>query len=259
MTHRFTARARCVLLIVLAATAGEARAADEDGAITPYRPSVSNPAQLPAAGQLELELGGLHTRSDGARRSSVPYDLKLAFSKEWGVLVSGDAHVWLHDDTGNAQGLGDTFVVLKRAWIVDEATAYGMELSSKLPTANDSIGTGAVDYMVNTIFSRDLGRIHMDANLNAAHLGAADPGSSHTQIGASAAFSTALSERWGLTGEASGTRRAGAASSTQWLTAITYSPSKRLTFDLGVARAAHPAPATNQVFAGVVLPLARLW
>ncbi len=33
--------------------------ADEAGGVTPYRPSLSNPAQLPSPGQLELELGGL--------------------------------------------------------------------------------------------------------------------------------------------------------------------------------------------------------
>jgi hypothetical protein len=32
-----------------------------------------------------------------------------------------------------------------------------------------------------------------------------------------------------------------------------------LTFDLGVARAFRPTPATTQVFAGVVFPLAKLW
>ena len=53
----------------LAALCTAAAAADDD-AITPYRPSVSSPAQLPVPGQLEIELGGLHARSDDSRRSS---------------------------------------------------------------------------------------------------------------------------------------------------------------------------------------------
>ena len=242
----------------LAALCTVAAAADDD-AITPYRPSVSSPAQLPVPGQPEVELGGLHARSDDARRRSLPYALKLAFSKEWGVVIGGEARVWARDDSGKAQGLGDTTLVLKHAWIVDDATAFGVELGAKLPTANDSIGSGRADYTFNTIFSRDIGPVHMDANLNATRLGVFDEGTGRTQFGASASFSGALSDHWALTGELSGTHRSGAANGTQLLAAITYSPSKRLTFDFGVARAVRPTPATTQVFAGVVFPFAKLW
>jgi hypothetical protein len=247
--------------MALAASCSVAHAADADDldAITPYRPSVSSPAQLPVPGQLEVELGGLHARSDDVRRSSLPYAFKLAFNKEWGVVIGGEAHVWARDDSGKAQGLGDTTLVLKRAWIVDDASAFGVELGTKLPTANDSIGSGHADYTLNTIYSRDIGPVHMDANLNATRLGVSDEGTGRTQLGASASFSGALSEHWGLTGEVSGTHRARAANSTQLLTALTYSPSKRLTFDVGIARAFRPTPATTQLFAGVVFPLAKLW
>lgn len=251
------------LLLALAAmsfTAMANAADDSEGPpITPYRPSVSSPAQLPAPGQLEFEFGGLRTTGGDPRRSSLPYLFKLAFDNEWGVLLGGDAHVWTQGDAGRAQGVGDTNVVLKRAWVVDDASAFGMELGAKLPTANDILGSGKADYTINTIYSRDLGPVHMDANLNATRFGLVDPGSARTQIGASTAFSMALSEHWGLTGEVSGTHRRGADNGLQVLTALTFSPSKRLTFDVGIARAMRPRPATNSLFAGVVLPLARLW
>ena len=51
--------------------------------ITPYRPSVSSPAQLPAPGQLEFELGGLSTKTDDDRRASLPYTFKLGFNEQW--------------------------------------------------------------------------------------------------------------------------------------------------------------------------------
>ena len=260
MQPGFSSSARWAFLIGLChlMLAGTARA-DDDDAISPYRPSVSSPAQLPLAGQLEFELGGLRVRADSARRSSLPYQFKLAFSKEWGLLIGGEAHVWVRDGSGKLQGLGDTSIVLKRAWVADEASAFGMELGVKLPTANDNIGSGKSDTTLITISSRDLGVVHMDVNLNATRLGLADPGSSRTQSGASASFSTPLSERWGITGEVSGTRRAGTDSGVQWLTALTWSPSKRLTFDVGVARAVRPAPAATSMFAGVVFPIARLW
>ena len=259
MTHFSRCKLAFGFGLVAALSAGAARADGDDDAITPYRPSVSSPAQLPVPGQLEFELGGLHARSDGARRSSLPYQLKLAFSPEWGLLLGGEAHVWSHDDSGRAQGLGDTTLVLKHAWLVDDATAFGMELGAKRPTANDSIGSGKADFTLNTIFSRDLGPVHMDANLNATRLGVFDDGTGRTQFGASASFSGALSDHWGLTGELSGTHRSGTPNGTQVLAAVTYSPSRRLTFDIGVARAFRPTPATTQLFAGVVFPLAKLW
>ncbi len=118
---------------------------DDADAVTPYRPSVSSPAQLPLAGQIELEFGGLRTRSPDARRASLPYQFKLAFSQEWGVLIGGEAQVWARDGATSSRGVGDTTLTLKRAWIVDDASAFGMELGAKLPTAKDSIGSGKAD------------------------------------------------------------------------------------------------------------------
>ena len=245
-----------VAALMLSTTAS---AAEDDDAITPYRPSVSSPAQLPVAGQLEFELGGLQSRSGNARRGSFPYQFKLAFSPDWGVLVGGEAHVWAHDGDVRSQSLGDTNIVLKRAWIVDDASAFGMEFGAKLPTARSDVGSGKADYAVNTIYSRDLGAVHLDANVNATRLGLVDAGSSRTQLGASASFSTSLSAQWGVTGEVSGTHRAGADNSVQLLTALTFSPTKHLTFDIGVARALRPTPASTLLFAGAVFPITKLW
>ena len=257
MPLQFQTGACAAALMLLGGAACAADAGFEP--ITPYRPSVSSPAQLPAAGQIEFEFGGLRQRTDDARRSSTPYLFKLAFTKEWGLLVGGEAQVWQRGGDDRAQGLGDTTLTLKRAWIVDDASAVGMELGVKLPTAKDAIGSGKTDWSVNTIYSRDFGPVHMDANLNALRLGRVDAGTSRTQFGASASFSTALSDHWGITGELSGTRRSGAEHGTQVLTALSYSPSKLLTIDMGVARAMRPTPATTSLFAGVVFPLAKLW
>ena len=233
--------------------------AEDDYAITPYRPSVSNSAQLPLPGQLELELGGLHARSDDARRDSLPYLFKLAFNNQWGVLLGGEAYVSARDDSGNRdRGVGDTSLVLKRAFLVDDATAFGLEFGVKLPTAKDSIGSGKTDYTLNGIVSKDLGAVHVDGNLNLTRVGAIDAGTARTQAGWSAAFSLPLKERWGSIAELSGTQRGGTDKTAQVLAALTYSPSKRLTFDAGVTRSLHSAQEWS-LFAGVVLPIAKLW
>ena len=247
------------LALCLACFAGTAGAQQSD-AVTPYRPSVSSPAQLPAVGQLEFEAGLLSTRDGGARRDSVPVLFKLALSPQWGVLVGGDALVSARDDAGNRmRGLGDTSVELKRAFLIDSATAFGLELNAKLPTASDSIGSGKADYMLNTIFSKDLGRVHMDANASLTRLGAWDAGTSRRQSGLSASFSIGLAERWGVTAELSGTRRGGADSTAQLLLAGAYSPNRRMTIDFGAAHGLNAASPTWSLFGGVVLPLGQLW
>ena len=135
--------------------------------------------------QLEFEVGGLRERSADARRSGTPCLFKLAFDKGRGLLVGGEVHVWPRDVVGRAKGNGDTFFTLKRAGVVDEASALGLELGVTLPTAEHTVGSGKADDAVSTIYCRDLGPVHIDANLNALRLGVVDAGSSHLQWGIS--------------------------------------------------------------------------
>lgn len=234
--------------------------AQDEGAVSPYRPSVSSPAQLPLAGQLEFEIGGLHARGNGVRRDSLPYTFKLAWSEEWGALVGGDGYVSARDDAGlRLRGVGDTTLVLKRAFPLDDATAFGLEAGVKLPTARDGIGSGRRDYELNGILSKDLASVHLDANLNLTRLGAWEAGTGRIQTGLSASCSVPLAAQWTATAELSGNGRRAAASNAQLLLATTYSPNKRLAIDIGVARGLDRASAGWSFFSGVVLPLARLW
>jgi hypothetical protein len=248
------------IALVLCACLPLAAYADDDSPVTPYRPSVSSPAQLPVPGQLELEVGGLRTQNGGQKRDSLPYQLKLGFNPQWGVLLGGEAYVSAQNAGGHRDGgVGDTTLVLKRAFLVDDATAYGVEFAVKMPTANDVIGSGKTDYGINAIFSKDIAKLHMDANLNVTRLGAADAGSSHLQTGTSASFSIPVTEKWGATFELSGVRRSGSATTGQMLVAGTYSPTKRVTIDFGVAKGLTHASQDWSLFSGIVVPVANFW
>lgn len=245
-------------LALLMAGASAGALADDTAAITPYRPSVSTPAQLPAVGQLEYEAGFLATRDHGERRNSIPVLFKYAFSEQWGVLIGGDAFVSVRDADGHrARGLGDTSVTLKRAFVIDSATAFGLEFGAKLPTAKDAIGSGKADYTVNSIYSQDIGKVHMDANASLTRLGAHDDGASRNQAGWSASFSVPVADQWAATAELSGTRRAGADRTAQLLLAAAWSPTKRLTIDVGVARGLTSATPEWSLFSGLVVPLTQ--
>jgi hypothetical protein len=247
------------LLTIAALTLPCLAHAQEAAPVTPYRPSVSTPAQLPAPGQLEFELGGLAARGADPRTDSLPYTFKLAFNQEWGVLIGGSAYVRQRGDGADAHGFGDTTVTLKRAFIMDDATAFGLELTAKAPTANHAIGSGKSDWTVNAIYSHDIGELHMDANFNETRLGAPDPGAARMQTGASVSFSAPLDEHWSANWEVSSSANPGAPSTAQALLAAVYMPNKRLEFDAGFTRGLTSATPHWSLFAGFVVPLAKLW
>lgn len=248
------------LAFLLLVTMGLAVQAHDEMGVTPYRPSVSTPAQLSLPGQLEFELGGMAVKNREERRDSMPYQFKLAFNSEWGVLLGGEAYVWLRGQNGEHEhGSGDTSVILKRAFIIDDVTAYGLELGAKLPTAHSIIGSGKTDWMLNTIYSRDFGTLHMDTNLNITQLGTHEPGTSRMQSGASASFSVPVNTQWSATWELSGSRRNGTDATSQFLAALSYSPSKKMTVDVGFAKGLNKASQDWTLFTGFVVPLSKLW
>jgi hypothetical protein len=249
-----------VTLAMLAlASALPAWAADEPE-VTAYRPSVSNPAELPTPGQLELEFGGQHQKQGSTREDSLPYLLKLAFTKEWGVLLGGDAHVWKRSEQGMREhGVGDTSIALKRAFIVSDTRAFGLELGANLPTGKSTLGSGKADYTLNGIYSQDIRRLRLDVNLNARRIGAPEEGSGRVETGLATALSLPLSSNWTGVAEWSGTRRSGTQSTAQVLAAVSYSPGQRYSIDAGFTRGLNGATPDWGFFTGFVIPVARLW
>ena len=232
----------------------------------PYRPSVSTPAQLSAPGYLELEAGGLHAGGpgSGASRSSIPYTLKLAFTPDWGVRIGGDA--WVRETEGSAaggrshQGGGDTAFVLKRRFAVSDATAWGLELGEKFPTAGGSLGSGHADTTVNGIFSSDFAPVwHTDVNLLETRVGVPSGESHPWQTGWAAAFSRSLNEAWGAVCELSGTHQKSAANTSQALFAASWNASPAAVFDFGYARGLTDASPHSQFFAGLTVRLAKVF
>jgi hypothetical protein len=252
-----------VALATLALLAGAARADDGGPAVVPYRPSVSTPAQLSAPGYLELEAGGLRATGPGGgeSRDTLPYTLKLAFTPDWGIRVGGDA--WVRQADGSSavtKGGGDTSVVLKRRFAIDDASAWGLELGRKFATAGAALGSGHPDTTLNAIWSSDFAPAwHTDLNVNETRLGVPAGQPREWQTGWAAAVSRSLTDAWGAGGEFSGTRQAGAASTAQFLVAASWNESPAAVFDFGVAHGLNDASPHVQVFAGVTVRLAKLF
>ena len=242
------------------AHAGEGTAGDESPQATPYRPSVSTPAQLSTPGWLEVEAGGLRARfADGSRRDSAPVTVKLAFTPDWGVRVSTDPWAHVVGADRQASGGGDVVLVLKRRFAVDDASAFGLEGTLSLPTAKGGLGSGGTDVGLTGIYSADLpAALHVDVNVVATRIQHVDTGSGRVQWLWAAALSKALDERWGLTIEPSGTRQPGADGTSQLLGAVTFNVSRRVVLDAGLARSLRHGDRERSAFAGVTWLAAHL-
>ena len=261
--HRSNLTFRRLALLSMTTFACANAAGAEDGpAVTPYRPSVSTPANLSAPGWLEVEAGVQRSRADDPqRRDTLPYTLKLAFTPDWGIRIGGDAFVrQLNADGSRLSGGGDTTVVLKRRFEVNSASAFGGELSVKIPTARGDLGSGHTDVGVNGIYSADFAeKWHVDLNATATHLGGVDPGTSSWQQGWAAALSRNLTDKWSAVAELSGTQRGGATRTSQALVATSYSVAPALVVDVGVSKGLNTASGGWSVFTGVTFLTARVF
>jgi hypothetical protein len=261
----FTSRripCRATLATAIVCCALVAHAADDTPSVTPYRPSVSSPAALSAPGWLEVEAGVQSSNAvDPARRQTLPYTLKLAFTPDWGIRIGGDAFVRQRNADGTSdRGFGDTSIVLKRRFAVDDASAFGAELGVKFPTARDTLGSGHTDAGLNGIYSTDFATDwHVDVNLMATHLGGADAGTSAWQKGWAASVSRNLNDKWSAGFELSGTQRRGVDSTAQALVSTSYALSPGAVIDFGVSKGLNTASGGWSVFSGITFLAARLF
>ncbi len=211
----------------------------EEVSVTPYRPTVSNPAALSEPGWVELETGvAAQNGKDGSRQRSLPYLLKYAFTSDFGVLLGGDAFVsQIAPDNTRISGGGDTTLLLKNRFALsdDPAAALGCEYGFKSPTAATGLGSGKSDFVLNGIYSRVIGKHSLDVNLNVTKLGDTSAGGSAYQYGWASAVSHPVNGKWGVMAELSGIARQGALPQNKLLLATSYEWSPSLVLDTGLA------------------------
>jgi hypothetical protein len=241
-------------LLAAAAAVANAESSGEELKATPYRPTVSNPADLPVPGHFEWEAGGYSERDAGDARSlSVPYLFKYAFTEDVGVLVGGDSFIADHSGGDTTRGWGDTSVTMKLHHAVSESTGLGLEVGATLPTATHDLGSGHTDYTLNGIVSTEAFGCDVDINVNYTRLGGADPGTGRDQLGWAIAASHDIVGKWGLAGELSGTGQRGAHGEAQFLSALSFAAAPTLVFDGGALFGLNRESPRYGLFAGVTM------
>ena len=243
-----------VVATLLQVNAVSAADSDDDLKATPYRPTVSNPADLPVPQHFEWEAGGYAGRDPGdARHSSVPYLLKYAFTDDIGILVGGESLVVDRKDGDTTSGWGDTSLTMKFHHAVNESTGIGLEAGVALPTASNGLGSNHTDYTLNGIVSTETMGCDVDINVSYTRLGSADAGTSRDEIGWALAASHDLAGKWGLAGEFSGTTQRGTQSESQFLSALSFAATPTLVFDGGALFGLNRESTRYGIFAGVTM------
>jgi hypothetical protein len=243
-----------VAMLLSAAAANSATDSGDEIKATPYRPTVSNPADLPVPRHFEWEAGGYSERDAGnARHSSVPYLLKYAFTEDVGVLVGGESFVADRSGGDTTRGWGDTSVTMKFHHAVSESTGIGLEAGATLPTASHDLGSGHTDYTLNGIVSTEAVGCDVDINVSYTRLGVADAGTGRDQVGWAIAASHDLAGKWGLAGELSGTGQRGTRGAAQFLSALSFTAAPTIVFDGGALFGLNRESPRYGLFAGVTM------
>jgi hypothetical protein len=152
---------------LLAGTAGVARAdgsaTSDDPTVLPCRPTVTCTADLAAPGTLEVELGYQFRRSDGVDTSTIPLLVKLPVTS-WLELQLGDAGYTFVSGTSYL----DNITIGAKLHILDQTAArpsFAITATASAPGPVQAGYAHLTDALVTAQASKDLGRLHLDADV----------------------------------------------------------------------------------------------
>ncbi|MDH2916586.1 MAG: hypothetical protein PXX77_06875 [Gallionella sp.] len=235
-------------------------ASAEEVSVTPYRPTVTNSATLSAPGWVELETGvSAQNNKDGSKQHSLMYLTKFALTSDFGVLIGGDAYLSQTDaNAKRVSGVGDTTLLLKHRFVMNEDAALGCEYGVKAPTAATGLGSGKSDLVLNGIYSRNIRGHSLDVNVNVSKLGDAAANESAYEYGWSGTVFRPVDDQWGVMVEVSGTMREGFMPQSQWLAAASYEWSRRVVLDAGLSAGIDSASHRVALFGGLSVLLGQV-
>jgi len=166
-----------VALALACLLAGASRAAAQE-MIEPDRPDVTNGTHIVDIGLLQIEMGGIYTRSGSLQRAfGSPFTARVGLTDWIEARVGTDGFVTQSDGTLRQNGLGNTQIGAKlRLW----ADPGGVPVLSVLPTINfptanpaKGFGSGDRDYLLALLTGTDIGRHwHADVNYGIGAIGA---------------------------------------------------------------------------------------
>ena len=203
-----TAVRAALLAASLCPVAPAAVRAQEQQAIEPDRPDVTNGTHIVDTGLLQIEIGGLLTSpQQGLRAWGSPITARLGVAEWLELRVGTDGVVGQTDRSASVVGFGNVQLGAKlRLW----SDPGGLPVLSILPQVNlptadaaRGLGSGIADYTIAALTGTDIGRhAHVDANYGIGAVGSADTNSHFVQHLLSVSASYAITDNWNPYGEA---------------------------------------------------------
>ena len=195
--------AAAALLALPAALASAQEPSQEASeAIQPDRPDVTNGTRIVPTGIVQLEIGGLYSRTGpGATAANSPLTVRVGLTDWIEARIGTDGLTTQNISGSGATGFGNVQLAAKlRLW----AEPGGAPVLSILPTINlptadasRGLGSGDADYTVAVLTGTDfLRRGHVDINYGIGAIGAGQGRPHFVQHLLSASVSEAVTDRW---------------------------------------------------------------
>lgn len=171
-----------VVAAVMRASAAGALCPVQDSAADPNRPTFTFPATPTQCGMFEVDYGWT-TQSwtadlagEPTRQNYAPLSVRYGVTPRLDLRWGGTPHI-LQSGNPALQGAGDEYVGARYMFLKQSARVPAMALfyQLKVPVANPAkgLGTGLTDHLFTLLVSKDLGRYHVDFNLDETLAGAA--------------------------------------------------------------------------------------
>ena len=165
------------------------------------------------------------------------------------------------DQGSTLAGIGDLTPLLKFKIPTSSqsASAFGLEVGARLPTAPETISRQQTDYLITGIYSVGIGHMGVDLNVGYTRLGGTSSGRGKNNLFWAVSTAYGLNKLWSLASELAGTVRRDVKPFTQLLTSTSYFFSPRLVGDTGIAFGLNGASQEWTLFAGMTILVGKVY
>lgn len=239
----------------------------KDDFIKPSRPTESEPAEIPKAGVLQLELGvdAPFDAEEFRNQQTTPLRIRFAAASRLLLAFQMEGAKSQLDPTGRRMtGIGDTELGVQVVTFknTNSRPAIAFAYYSKLPSASveKGLGSGRTDHRAVLLVSKEFGNFDLDFNAMYLNVGRKDSARRADGGLGALALSYKFGSHFGVAAELAG-------QSLEYmlprglypLVAVTYQVNRRLRFDTGVRFGVGAEAPKVSVLAGFTVGVADLY
>ena len=225
--------------------------------INPDRPDVTNGTHIVDRGALQVEVGGIFTRSAASdHQFGLPFTGRVGLFDWLELRLGGDGLVVQTEEGTRQSGFGNVQAgaKLRLARKTGADSLFSILPAITIPTAPKDLGSGDPDYTIALLASADIGsRGHVDANYGIGAIGAGHGEPHFMQHTASVSASVAATSNLSAYAEVFWISRVDphGSASTAVDSGVIYTLTPRLAIDGGLECGVSLAAPDVAVFAGV--------